>query len=282
VQTTDRQPETSELQEAIQESAIEDIQTRIAAKVRDDSEHLARPIVVDSLEELFTELDPQVDFAEMVKDERYQDIQLIVAPAGTLYIYSDVHITPEEAVEKSALEEAQTRIAEIVREDSRFPKLTGVDHLDSLFPELQTGERETDLLSEMGSDDRYQDIHSVTAATGAVYVYSETYMTRNYAELLVRMEAKDPLVTISETVREESRVYPRPTAVELFREPIFDIGVSEIETHIADMLEQPEYKDIKEVVASNGARYLYSDLYMSEALARSTAEWLEVEQYENP
>jgi hypothetical protein len=169
-----------------------------------------------------------------------------------------------------------------VREDSNLAKLTGVDRLDSLFPEPLTSEQKIDLFTEMAKDDRYQDIQSLTAVTGAAFVYSETYMTRNYAEILARVEAKDPLVVISETVREESRVYPRPTAIELFREPVFGIGSTEIETHVAHLLEQPEFTDIKQVIASNGARYLYSELYMSKDLASSTVEWLEVERFENP
>ena len=42
------------------------------------------------------------------------------------------------------------------------------------------------------------------------------------------------------------------------------------------------FKDIHETHASNGRTYYYSDMYLSEAQARSLAEWYGVEQQRNP
>ncbi len=137
-------------------------------------------------------------------------------------------------------------------------------------------------LAEVLRDDRYRDIKSVVASTGAVYLYSETYITRNYADILVRVEANDPCATIAGMVRDESRIYPRPTNIELFKEQVFNIAPDELETHIAGTLERQEFQDIKLIHASTGARYLYSDLYMDEDYARSLVEWEEVERDENP
>jgi hypothetical protein len=36
------------------------------------------------------------------------------------------------------------------------------------------------------------------------------------------------------------------------------------------------------VLASNGAGYLYSNLFLEEALAKAQAEWNEVGRWENP
>ncbi len=283
-QTTDEPVETVETSavEEIQTGAVEKIQTRIAEKVREDSKNLARPTPADSLDALFTESDPQVDFAEMAKDDRYKDIQLVIAPGGTVYVFSETYLTPSEAGEKSLIEETQTRIAAKVREDSKLAQLTSLDGLAKLAPELEPDEPGIDFFSEMLQDERYQDIKTVTAATGTVYAYSETYITRNYADILARVEARNPGLTIAETVREESQVYPRPTQVELFKEIVFNIPPDELEACIAHTLKQPEFKDIKKLVASTGVCYLYSDLYMGEDKARSVVEWLEVERYANP
>ncbi len=189
---------------------------------------------------------------------------------------------PTEEIGKNGAEEIQTWIAERVREDSHnLVKLTDVDSLGALGSDLAPDDLETNL-ADMVKDDRYKDIKSVAAPTGAVYFYSETYITKNYAEILARAEADDPCATIALTVREESKIYPRPTNIELFKDRIFNIDPDEFETHIARTLERQEFNDIKLINASTVARYLYSSLYMSEDYAKSLVEWEEVEQYENP
>lgn len=68
----------------------------------------------------------------------------------------------------------------------------------------------------------------------------------------------DLCATIAAMVRNESRVYPQPTNIELFMEPIFNIDPDELETHITRTLELAEFKDIQLIHASTDARYLYS------------------------
>lgn len=189
---------------------------------------------------------------------------------------------PTEERGKNSAEEIQTGIAERVREDSQnLSKLTCVDSLCTPVSDLEP-DRVQVILADMGKDDRYKDIKSLAASTGAVYLYSETYITKNYAEILARAEANDPCATIAATVRDESRIYPRPTNIELFKDRVFNIDPDEVETHITRTLEQQEFNDIKLILASTGASYLYSNLYMSEDYAKSLVEWEEVEQYDNP
>lgn len=189
---------------------------------------------------------------------------------------------PLGKIEKIAGEDIKTRIAEKVRENSEnLSKLTGVDSLGTLMSDAKPEEIEANL-AEMANNDGYRDIKSVVASTGAIYLYSETYITKHYADILVRVEANDPCATIAGMVRDESRIYPRPTNIEFFKEQVFNIAPDEIETNIARMLEREEFKDIKLLTASTGARYLYSDLYMEEDYARSLVEWEEVEREENP
>ncbi len=263
----------------------EGMQIRIAEKIRDDSQNLTRLTSAGTVNLLLSDLEANnvtVNLADIQKDKRYQDIKSVVASTGIVYLYSETYITKSQAEVLVQTEDIQTRIAEKVREDSKnLAKVTGIDSLCTADSALELDKVKTSLVN-MERDDRYQDIKSVVTSTGALYLYSETYITRNYADILVRAEAKDPCATIATMVRDESRIYPRPTNIELFKEQVFDIDPDELETHIARTVERQEFKDIKLINASTGARYLYSELYMEEDYARSLVEWEEVDQVENP
>ena len=188
---------------------------------------------------------------------------------------------PEET-EKNRIEGIKTCIAEKVRDDSRnHVKLTSVDHLATLVIDPQPGEIEAHLADTL-EDENYRDIKTLFNSTGAEYLYSEKYITSNYAEILARAEADDPVATIAATVREESRLFTRPTIIQLFKEQVFNINADDLETHITRVLEEEMFSDIKLIRTSTGVRYLFSNLYMKEEYARSFAEWDEVELYKNP
>ncbi len=223
-----------------------------------------------------------VNFADMQKDKGYQDIKSVATSMGTVYLYSETYITKDQAEILVQTEDTKTRIAEKVREDSKnLAKLTSVDSFCTADPVLEMDKVKASL-ADMERDERCQDIKSVVASTGAVYLFSETYITNSYADILVRAEANDPCATIAATVRDESRIYPRPTNIEYFNEPVFNIKPDELERHLTNTLERQEFKDIKLISASTGVRYLYSTLSMNDDYARSLVEWKEVEEEENP
>ncbi|MFC1957322.1 hypothetical protein ACFLX0_00685 [Chloroflexota bacterium] len=263
----------------------EEMQIRIAEKVRADSQNLTRLTSADTANLLLVDLEADnvaVNLTDMQKDKRYQDIKSVVASTGTVYLYSETYITESQAGILAQTEDIKTRVAGKVREDSQnLAKVTAIDSFGTADPVLEIGKVKVSL-ADMEKDDRYQDIKSVVASTGAVYLFSETYITNNYADILVRAEVNDPCATIAATVRDESRIYPRPTAIEYFNNPIFNINPEELEEHLTDTLERPDFKDIKLINASTGARYLYSNLYMNDDYARSLVEWVEVGEEENP
>jgi hypothetical protein len=76
-----------------------------------------------------------------------------------------------------------------------------------------------------------------------------------------------------------SAIYPRPTQLELFVDPVFNVDSDKLETYADAVLAR--FLDIKKLTASTGATYLYSTEHMSEGQAQSLMEWNEVEQYEN-
>lgn len=262
-----------------------EIEMRIAEKVRGDSQNLVSLVSADTINKLLSELDedgPVVNLADMQMDERFQDIESVVALDGAIYLYSSKYITESQAEILVQTEDIKPMIAEKVRDNSKnFNKLTGIDSLFTEGPALET-EKIKAALADMQEDDSYRDIKPIFASTGALYLYSDTHITDSYASILARAEANDPCATIASTVRDESRIYPRPTSVELFKESVFNIDPVELETHVTRTIERQEFKDIKMISVSTGVHYLYSDLYMNEAHARSLAEWEEVEQYDNP
>jgi hypothetical protein len=256
----------------------------IAAKVRADS-NLARLTHVEELESLFAGKTPEQIIhlvAELIKTEQYQDIKVLISASGAGYLYSASFIAPAEAGEKALMEEVQETVANKVRADSaESARLTPMKDLPELFPDAPPEQIEK-FAGMMAGADKYQDIESVIGPGGAGYLYCATHMTENYAKLLARVETKNPFAAIAETVREESRIYPRPTKVALFYEPVFQIDANLMQIAVEGISQRVEYKDIKKIVAPNGAIYLFSDLYLSEPQAQAFVQWEEVDKLNNP
>jgi hypothetical protein len=264
--------------------SIDVIHIAIADKVRSDSQMFAKPIPVEALGTLFPDMQPEeiVDhLAALVKVEKYGDIKVMTWGSGAAYLYSDTFIAPEDASKKILMEETQAKIAEQVRHVSKeSAQLIAAPALSEYAPDVQPSEL-AEFVAAMASDPRYKDIHQVVGPAGAAYLYSATYLTDNYANLLARVESKDPCTAVAETVREESRIFPRPTKVELFYSPVFQIAPGQMETVVENTLRRPEFSDIKKIVATTGAIYLFSDKYMEPGQAETLVRWEEVDKYRN-
>jgi hypothetical protein len=261
-----------------------EMQDIIASRVRKDSKSMALSDP-DSLNKLLYKLYegevPAIDFADMQKNEQYQDIKTVVSPDGNIYLYSNKYILDSQAETLAMPEDIKPLIAERVRQNSRnSARLTGCKSIFATGTILET-DIET-ALSEMENDDSYGDIKRLCTAGGSTFLYSEKYITGNYAGILARAEANDPCATIAETVREESKLYPRPTSVDYFRQSIFKIDSNELNAHVAYMLTQTQFGDIKTINASTGAQYLYCDRYLTTDHARALVEWEEVGKFANP
>ncbi len=272
--------------ETTKDEMVADVQARIAVLVRQDSQKSGKLTNTDSLTPLFKDFRPdqevQVDLEAMIREEQYQDIHLLITSADAMYLYSATYIAENDAERLLQSEELCTNIAAKIREDSKnLAQLTSVDSLSSLLTDPDAEDIEP-YLAEMANDERYQDIQKIVISTGAVYLYSETSITQNYAVILGRAAANDPAATIAETVREESKIYPRPTNIDLFKDQVFNVSPDELETFITQTLEQEDFQDIKLILASTGARYLYSDQFMNADYAQSLVEWQEVGEQNNP
>lgn len=272
---------------------------RIAEAVREQSLKLTKLTALENLGKLVPELTPDnIDdnLTEMVNDERYQDIKSVTGSTGNIYLCSETHITREQAKNLIENEDIKTLIAEKIREESRdLIKITDIDSINEVISGYPSGQVEDDddlleedpencqnYLAEITGDERYQDIKTIVTSTGAVYCYSENHITKNYADILLRAKENDPYAVIATTVRDESRIYPRPTSIDFFRDPIFNINPEELEDHVDSILNHEDYTDIEMITASTGNRYLYSSSYLEKVYARSLVEWKEVGEEENP
>ena len=270
---------------SVQKIAVNVIYIAIADKVRTDTEKLSKPIPVESLGELFPDMTPEEiveHLGEMVKIEKYQDVRVYVSPSGAAYLYSEKSIPPEQAIEYVVAVETQAQIVSKVRDESEKTfQLTPITSLPALFPDLEP-ERVNKYAHTVIGTENCQDIKAITGPTGSNYLYSDKFMTEGFAVMLARTSTKNPYITIAETVREESRVYPRPTKVVQFYDPFFQIEGDQMQTVVENLLQQEEYADIKKVVASTGAIYLYSDKYLTPGAAQYQVQWEEVEKNNNP
>lgn len=167
-----------------------------------------------------------------------------------------------------------------VRDNSYDSKLTNAEQfLDEPFS-LEVDEI-LPSLDELESREEFSDI-CIKKGKESIYLFSEERMTQNYAKMLIMVEEKNLFNLVVETVRDESRTYPRPTDSRLFLHSPFNLKKDEFLQVLDELKKKEEYSDIKESRASNKALYLYSDKFMKKAHADKLTEWIEVEAEQNP
>ena len=174
--------------------------------------------------------------------------------------------------EKKAADPAE--IVAAVRAESAATKLVTRKELEERFPD-------TDIASRLAEARDSADVMYIEGSKG-VYYFSTLSMTESYATYLARLAENDPLRLIADTVRDESRIYPRTTAISIFGEVPFLMPPWKIKDLVASLGSNPEFADIQSCSASNGAVYLYSTKYIDKAYAEGLTEWNEVGRTLNP
>lgn len=125
------------------------------------------------------------------------------------------------------------------------------------------------------------DLKEIPGHDGLPRFYSEVYMSDAYANLLIRKEG-DPLHLMAVTVRENSKVYPRPIPKDAFKDVPFELTEEEISTCLRKMSDGDQYRDIRQTTTTAGTVFLYSTLHLEPDYASMLAEWLDVGQYNSP
>ena len=113
------------------------------------------------------------------------------------------------------------------------------------------------------------------------YLYDTAEMTGAYARWAFLAAEDDPLVAFVYCVREESRVYPRPMAIESFGNEPFSFDAATVEALYEQAAGCDDYADIGRTEASNGDVYFYSAEHLSATQAAALAEWHSVERLRN-
>jgi hypothetical protein len=190
--------------------------------------------------------------------------------------------TPGEAGADEETPETPDRlaaVAERVRSDSRQVVLT--DAAVFLEEPFSFTEDELDeVWVAMVENDEYRDIvRTPDERSGVVFVHSDASVTVPYAKMMIRSQANDPVYLIVEMVREESKIYPRPTGAAFFENEPFNLVLEDVLKHVETILATEAYSDIHVIHPSNGATYMYSDRYTDETEAMPIAQWVEVDMY---
>lgn len=172
------------------------------------------------------------------------------------------------------------KISKYIRKKSSQGNIVEINELKEMDLELEKEEIENKI-ETLKSDDQYTDIRVLSGEEGR-YIFSDDNMTKKYATMIAKVEEDNLKELIAETVREDSKIYPRPTDIKVFKKSPFYLDDEVIHEVIDQMIEENSYNDIKKVEASNGALYLYSNAHMEEDHAIGLTEWVEVIRKEIP
>ena len=111
------------------------------------------------------------------------------------------------------------------------------------------------------------------------YLYSDRYMSDNYATWSLEAREGDDVMTLVRNARDESRLYPRPMLARSLCNKPFGMSYDHVTETFKAVQASGDYPDIQQCEASNGDVYYFSTTYMSRRQARSLAEYYSVERF---
>lgn len=183
-----------------------------------------------------------------------------------------------EQEEEQAKAESRKKLVEVIRRDSAAAGLTSSKALEAALSKATHSETS---IAELLPHPDYTDVRRLDGESDS-YFFSTLSVTESYARYLYRVEEKNPLRLIADTVREESRIYPRPTPLRYFKEPPFRLSDGELEALVAQFGPDTGTADIAAFPASNGELYLFSTDHLEKVHGESLVEYYEVERWQNP
>jgi hypothetical protein len=182
-------------------------------------------------------------------------------------------------------EQISLTIAKIIREKSETGQLVQLEEILKKVAEHGLPKSETSghganleaILTEVVKEN--EDLKEVSGKNGVPHYYSSLSLSDTYAGILIRKEENS---LIAEIVRENSKIYPRPVPIDIFRESPFDLAQHEILESMRRMGQDPEYQDIAQTITSIGTIFLFSSRHLDPVYASTLAEWVDVGQVNNP
>ena len=171
----------------------------------------------------------------------------------------------------------RSEAGQLIQFEEISAQLNGQGLLNSEFAD-ETSDPKSVLGRVLASHDDIREIHT---SKGIPCYYSMRSLSGTYAGILVR-KGENPLPLLAHVVRENSRLYPRPVSLDIFRESPFDLTREEVEDCLERMREQREYQDVAQTTTSIGTVFLYSREHLDPDYASMLAEWSDVGQANNP
>ncbi len=159
-----------------------------------------------------------------------------------------------------------TAVAEILLESSSTAPDGLSESVEPLIRDLKLG---------------HKDIKVISDKSGSSFCFSDRYMTRAYAAILVS-KRDDFLQMLVDVIREHSRTYPRPVPISLFLGSPFDLSKEQVQLCLNEIMIQGIYRDIMQTTTSVGNVYAYSTKHLDPDYAAMLAEWVDVGQVDNP
>jgi hypothetical protein len=166
----------------------------IAEQVRKDSRTQVRPTRLEVLDDEGNPLDcatVRAVLAAMKQIPKYADIAYVETPDGGVHAYSDRYIIEKHAAlcATASLGDNPAAIAGTVREESQiYPRPTPLEFF-GMEPWCLTAKELEEALLELERSEAYADIQRVTASNGAVYLYSDRFMSSEVAQGMAEWEA---------------------------------------------------------------------------------------------
>ena len=162
---------------------------------------------------------------------------------------------------------AKTELLDILRERPAAP--------DAPVP--PSAKLEEEIAGALAADPDLAVVHS---PDGEEFYRCVSLMSATYAEILAGKHA--PCLLIAETVRKNSKEYPRPIALDIFEYPPFDFDPESIQACLRRMDADADFGDISFVESSEGTVYLYSKRHLDHDYAAFLAQRLDVDLALNP
>lgn len=189
-----------------------------------------------------------------------QSFEVQMTPEGKVDLYEAEH--PNLRPNRKALSRREM-LRSLVHGDIHPADLKSDEELDTELPGYFDSVKKAALEADLG-------LKSLTAPDGKEYLYFKPLLSNSYARLLSVKDDSEAL--ISDQVRENSRVYPRPVPTQMFLQTPFNFKSEQLAELLDRMGEKEEYSDIKVTRTSGGTLFLYSDKYLEDDYADFLAE----------
>lgn len=191
-------------------------------------------------------------------------------------------LNPDE--QEELFDEGYGSFLDLVRANSFEGRLSHLDEImercfsaqitNAIFLERDRLYREDTHLAE---ELELSDIIKLSGKTGD-YFYSQDHMANNWAKGCFLSLENDPLRTLAEIVRYESRIYPRPMIKQGLMNAPYLLNEETIDKSFERAQQTEGFKDLCRCFASNGDEYFYSSQHLSQAQAKALAEYYSVEK----